>query len=667
MAYDVFGVNGGSTTTTAAPTYKTNSSTKNAGSNYDVFGIGSVQAVANPNKPTTKQTTQKTSTPKPSTSLFSKVVRGAKTVADAATQGEQKLSTGVARILPGGSNDLKAENASAKVDEQNAQTYAQLHAQGKMTDAQYKNATQTEAKQSASNQKAVTATEKSMPSRAEIALGAASTAADIATAGMFSRAKEGALLAKPALIKSKELIPLIDTATKAGKVASTATQFASNATAGGLNAAAGGGTKEDIIKNAAAGAFFPEVLHHTTDIVHIGASKAADKLNIGNGTVARQTLQNTKVSSLLDKVRPPESSLPVEPTTTPHLNSIPNAVAEQAKTAAGEHDVLNPPTAKIGDDRSNLVAAPELTAKDKLAQTTEAAKIGALSKDDTPTTLLPSQTKDLPEIGGYTHSSDLVKDYASMLKETDKAPKVEGAKPVDYTAEAKKELAGGTAKHGASAEYKQLVDREAVPVADTTPKAAMITEPTTTHAVVDPNAPPERGTSKVALSIQEQAVKRGLTNDYGGAGGYDKINIEDQARKAVKLTQDRPALDEVINGTKPLPDGLRATALIRAIEEDPVLGKDHELINKLSKAEHLTGESSRSAQELRLAKERNPNSPTEAIRNVRKAREAAVERKTGKTVAKATSDEVKAIRAAKATVPKPTKETFSSFVESLKC
>lgn len=642
MAYDVFGVNGGTTTT--APTYKTSSATKNAGSSYDVFGIGSVQAVANPDKPIPVSKNIKQSQPKPSTSLFAKVKNTAKSLADSATQGEQKLATGVARVLPGGSNDLTAEQQSSKVDEQNQQTYANLHKQGKITDNQYQKLTTTAAKQSGQTSAAVKKTEKSLPSRVQLAEAAASTAADIATAGSLPEIKAAAEGAK---------------ATKIGTSLKFGKQLTANAAAGGLNAAAGGGNKSDIIKNAAAGALLPEVLHQAADVTRVGGSKLADKLNIGNGMVAKQALKNTKISSLLDKVRPPESmATAVEPAA--HLNTIPAAIAEEAKTKAAQHDILNPPVAPPAPVEP---VAPELTAKEKLAQTTEAAKIGALSKDNTPTTLLPSQTKDLPEIGGYTHSSDMVKDYANMLKETDKTPKVEGAKPVDYTAEAKKELASGNAKHGASADYKQLVDREAKPVA-ASPKAATITEPTTTHAVVDPNAPPERGTSKVALSIQEKAVKRGLTNDYGGAGGYDKINIEDQARKAVKLTQDRPALDEVINGTKPLPDGLRATALIRAVEEDPVLGKDPELINRLSKAEHLTGESSRSAQELRLAAERNPNSPTEAIRSVRQAREAAFERQSKTTIAKATNNEIKQIRAAK---PKVTNETWSSFIDGIKC
>lgn len=179
-----------------------------------------------------------------------------------------------------------------------------------------------------------------------------------------------------------------------------------------------------------------------------------------------------------------------------------------------------------------------------------------------------------------------------------------------------------------------------------------------------PDTTAERGTSKIAASVQQKAVERGLKDTFGEAGGYDKITIADQAEKAVALTKDPERLNRVINGEEKLPDGLRATALITAVEKDPVLSKDHDLINRLSKAEHLTGESSRSAQELRLAAERYEHSPVEAVKQVREARMAAVEKKTGKTVAKATIEEVKAIKAEK---PKVTKQTWESFVDGLKC
>lgn len=193
---------------------------------------------------------------------------------------------------------------------------------------------------------------------------------------------------------------------------------------------------------------------------------------------------------------------------------------------------------------------------------------------------------------------------------------------------------------------------------------ATISKPVTTKAVVDPNAPPETGTSKIAQDVQAKAVAKNLTQNYGEVTQYNKINVANEADKAVKFVNgDKDEVMQVIRGDKPLPANLRATAVIKAVEEHPTLGKDGDVLKALANSP-LNSESSRSAQELRLAAERDKYSSTEAIKTVQKSRQAEVEKRTGTTTAKAVGKEVQAIRAAK---PKVTKETFSSFVDSLKC
>lgn len=172
------------------------------------------------------------------------------------------------------------------------------------------------------------------------------------------------------------------------------------------------------------------------------------------------------------------------------------------------------------------------------------------------------------------------------------------------------------------------------------------------------------GASKVGKSIQTQAVKRGLENTFGDSAQYEKINIADQAKRAVDLTNNRGELDKVISGENPLPKGLRATALIKAVEEHPTLGKDPELLNRLSQAQHLVGESSRSAQELRLAAERDSDSPVAKIQELRQTREATVAKRLKTPVTTAVKNTVKEI---KDTVPKTSRQDWHSFVESLKC
>lgn len=173
-----------------------------------------------------------------------------------------------------------------------------------------------------------------------------------------------------------------------------------------------------------------------------------------------------------------------------------------------------------------------------------------------------------------------------------------------------------------------------------------------------------QGTSKVAQRVAAD-IKRDFGEQYKEGARYDKISIQDQADKATKLIASRDELDKVISGEKPLPDGLRATSVITAIRHDAELAKDGDLLRRLASSP-LASESSYSAQELRLARENAKNDPVSAIKQIADARKAAAEKRLGKPAAKAVSDEVRQIRAAK---PKTTvtKETWGSFIDSLKC
>jgi hypothetical protein len=166
------------------------------------------------------------------------------------------------------------------------------------------------------------------------------------------------------------------------------------------------------------------------------------------------------------------------------------------------------------------------------------------------------------------------------------------------------------------------------------------------------------GTSKVAKRIAND-----LKQKYGELAQYQKISLKDQAERAEKLINDPELLNKIISGEESLPSGLRATSVVAAIRHDPKLSQDVNILMRLSKSD-LASEASYSAQEMRIARENAKNDPLEAIRSISKARTKAYEKRTGKPLTKAVSEEVKQIRAAK---PKVTKETWSSFISSLKC
>lgn len=172
--------------------------------------------------------------------------------------------------------------------------------------------------------------------------------------------------------------------------------------------------------------------------------------------------------------------------------------------------------------------------------------------------------------------------------------------------------------------------------------------------------------SKVGASIEAKAIEKGLTESFGDTAEYTPITIKDQAERAAKLIiEDVQKAKDVALGHEPLPDGLRAGTILKAMEDYAMRNNDVELLRGLANSP-LTSETSLHAQELRILAERNPDSATVRIREIAKAREEAALRKTGtKDVATAKKKIAGEIKAEIAKTH--TKETWSQFVESIKC
>lgn len=126
-------------------------------------------------------------------------------------------------------------------------------------------------------------------------------------------------------------------------------------------------------------------------------------------------------------------------------------------------------------------------------------------------------------------------------------------------------------------------------------------------------------TSKIAQSINQKAVDAKLTEGFSNVAGYDKINLADQAKRATDLINNN--LDEarsIIRGEKPLPEGLKGTALITAMEEQIKANPNADLAYELANSPLITG-TSEAAQELRLAAEREPDSAAAKLAEMKKA------------------------------------------------
>lgn len=177
-----------------------------------------------------------------------------------------------------------------------------------------------------------------------------------------------------------------------------------------------------------------------------------------------------------------------------------------------------------------------------------------------------------------------------------------------------------------------------------------------------------RGTSKVGESIARKTLEQKLEDSYGETAGYDKITIADQARRVEELlTTDIERARRVLNGEEALPEGMRGSALIKGMEEYALKTGDAELAFELANSP-LVAETSIFAQEMRILAERTPDSATAQLRSVKKAREEAAKEalRRGQTLFEVTKNAKRELKEA-VEKSRPTKETWSSFIDSIKC
>jgi hypothetical protein len=129
--------------------------------------------------------------------------------------------------------------------------------------------------------------------------------------------------------------------------------------------------------------------------------------------------------------------------------------------------------------------------------------------------------------------------------------------------------------------------------------------------------------SKIAKSVEAKAVEEKLTNGFKDVAGYDKINIKDQAEKATGLiNSDILRARSILRGEQALPDGLKGTALITAMEEHIKNNPSGKLAYELANSP-LVSKTSEAAQEMRLMAERDPDSGIAKTQEIQRAQRAA--------------------------------------------
>lgn len=173
-------------------------------------------------------------------------------------------------------------------------------------------------------------------------------------------------------------------------------------------------------------------------------------------------------------------------------------------------------------------------------------------------------------------------------------------------------------------------------------------------------------TSGLARSIETKAIETGLTKKFSKLAEYNPITIKDQAIRASQALSNIDEARAIIRGEQPLPEGLKGTSLVTAMEEQLRIKPDTDLAYELANSPLLI-EVSKAAQELRLAAERLPDSATAKLAEIRKAREA----KAQKTVKDLGKTRIAVKKSAKEATQKVnlTKEELSwdKFLADIQC
>lgn len=226
-------------------------------------------------------------------------------------------------------------------------------------------------------------------------------------------------------------------------------------------------------------------------------------------------------------------------------------------------------------------------------------------------------------------------------------------------------LSGGgypTQKHAIDA-TRNLIDVKGVPeVQRQIAKMGTLNKENTlqSSSPIEPNMKIAR-VSKASSDINTSLVEKGFeAMKPETLATYDPITKKDQIQRVSDLmSRDMEGAKGMATGKKPIEAGVHPQVLFNAIEADALKNNDITLLQKLAKSP-LSAQLSEAGQTLGAhGFNDNPSSPVRAIQDVIKAREERATPKARKTVVDEVSSEIKKSA--------PTKQTWSDFVEQIKC
>jgi hypothetical protein len=176
------------------------------------------------------------------------------------------------------------------------------------------------------------------------------------------------------------------------------------------------------------------------------------------------------------------------------------------------------------------------------------------------------------------------------------------------------------------------------------------------------------GTSKLAERVRKDAIKKkmiyGFDKTFNDLPDYDKVNRKQQFEKATELVlNDLHTATEIAMGRQSAPDGLLNNSVWMAVKEYAENTKNINLMRELAHSDLVT-RATGMGQEIAMLAEKNPFSPIELARQIRKERVKTAERRSKTTVEKEAKTVEKVVKKSEAEI---TKETWNDFIKGLEC
>lgn len=234
---------------------------------------------------------------------------------------------------------------------------------------------------------------------------------------------------------------------------------------------------------------------------------------------------------------------------------------------------------------------------------------------------------------------------------SDAFPKPVNIKPFDYSNVDKSTESSGASK--------------TAPIQEVSPETTDVSQGNSSKVKTSKpvDISPTTKSSKIGKSVEAKAVENKLTKGFGKTAQYETINLKDQAKRATDLVNDNhEQARSIIRGDEPLPEGLKGTALITAMEEHIKQNPNADTAYELANSPLISG-TSEAAQEMRLAAERSPDSATSRLQDIRRAREAKID-----NLPKKRSGAIKDLKESTNRVNLPIDDLkWDRFLDTIKC